>query len=403
MTDLRVETVNINSLTPDPANARKHDGRNLKAIENSLVKFGQRKPICVTPDSIVVAGNGTLEAAKNLGWTEIAIARTPVGWTWEQIRAFAPADNRTAELAEWDDKVLADQLLELDANGWELEELGFENIQPPTIVEDETPLNFDDVPTRSKLGDLWQLGNHRLLCGDSTDKNSVAKLLGGNRTNITLQSPPYNANKNSHLNGVVNGFENKYQNSSDELSDDDFLQLLVKTTENAIEISDYCFVNLQLLTHNRKPLIRFQNHFVDYLKDILIWNKSTCPPNIVKGAFNTKWEYVFAFSNDNKTRGFPAQWQGKYSNVIETENNSKNENADTHKAGFPLAFPKWIIEKLDFVESVTDLFGGTGTTLIACEQLNKQCFTMELDPKYCDVIIKRWESYTGKTAELVEE
>jgi site-specific DNA-methyltransferase (adenine-specific) len=218
-----------------------------------------------------------------------------------------------------------------------------------------------------------------------------------------LQSPPYNANKNSHLNGVVSGFENKYENNSDELSDDEFLELLIKTTENAIEISDYCFINLQLLTHNRKPIIKFQNHFVDYLKDILIWNKSTCPPNIVKGAFNTKWEYVFSFSNDNKTRGFPTQWQGKYPNVIETENNSGNENAEIHKAGFPLAFPKWIIEKMDFVQSVTDLFGGTGTTLIACEQLNKQCFTMELDPKYCDVIIKRWESYTGKTAELIED
>jgi ParB-like chromosome segregation protein Spo0J len=141
MTDLRIETVNINSLTPDPANARKHDGKNLQAIENSLLKFGQRKPICVTPDSIVVAGNGTLEAAKNLGWTEIVIARTPVGWSWEQIRAFALADNRTAELAEWDDKVLADQLLELDANGWELEDIGFENLQPPTESEWEGALD----------------------------------------------------------------------------------------------------------------------------------------------------------------------------------------------------------------------------------------------------------------------
>jgi ParB-like chromosome segregation protein Spo0J len=141
MTELRIETVNINSLTPDPANARKHDGKNLKAIASSLEKFGQRKPIVVTPDSIVVAGNGTLEAAKSLGWTEIAVARTPVGWTWDQIKAFALADNRTAELAEWDDKVLADQLLELDANGWELEEIGFENLQPPTESEWEGALN----------------------------------------------------------------------------------------------------------------------------------------------------------------------------------------------------------------------------------------------------------------------
>lgn len=141
MTELRIETVNINSLTPDPVNARKHDGKNLKAIASSLEKFGQRKPIVVTPDSIVVAGNGTLEAAKSLGWSEIAIARTPVGWTWDQIKAFALADNRTAELAEWDAEVLKDQMLELDANGWELEDIGFESLQPPSESEWEGALD----------------------------------------------------------------------------------------------------------------------------------------------------------------------------------------------------------------------------------------------------------------------
>ena len=144
MTDLKIETVQISTLTPDPVNARKHDERNLKAITDSLKLFGQRKPLTVTPDSIVVTGNGTLEAAKSLGWTEIAIARTPVGWTWEQIRAWAIADNQTAMLAEWDDKVLAEQLLELDANGWELEQLGFENLQPPINDDDDTsPLEFN--------------------------------------------------------------------------------------------------------------------------------------------------------------------------------------------------------------------------------------------------------------------
>ena len=144
MTELRIENVNINSLTPDPANARRHDDKNLKAIADSLKLFGQRKPLTVTPDSIVVTGNGTLEAAKSLGWTEIAIARTPVGWSWEQIRAWALADNRTAELAEWDDKVLADQLLELDANGWELEQLGFESLQPPLGDQSDEPLKFKE-------------------------------------------------------------------------------------------------------------------------------------------------------------------------------------------------------------------------------------------------------------------
>jgi ParB-like chromosome segregation protein Spo0J len=144
MTELKIEKVAINSLTPDPANARKHDERNIKAIADSLKQFGQRKPITVTPDSIVVTGNGTMQAAKSLGWSEIVIARTPVGWTWEQIRAWAIADNQTALLAEWDDKVLADQLLQLDANGWELEQLGFESLQPPMNEQSDEPLKFKE-------------------------------------------------------------------------------------------------------------------------------------------------------------------------------------------------------------------------------------------------------------------
>ena len=131
MTDLRIETVKVDTLKFDPSNARKHHGKNLEAIAGSLQLFGQRKPIIVTPDNIVVAGNGTLEAAKNLGWTEIAISRTPVGWTWDQIKAFALADNRTAELAEWDAEILKEQLLELDSVGWELEQFGFISLQPP--------------------------------------------------------------------------------------------------------------------------------------------------------------------------------------------------------------------------------------------------------------------------------
>lgn len=151
MSDLQIETVKINALTPDPNNARKHDAKNLDAIAGSLKLFGQRKPIVVTPDNVVVAGNGTLEAAKQLGWDEIVVARTPRGWTWEQIKAFALADNRTAELAEWDAEVLKDQMLELDAVGWDIAEFGFEPLHPPLDPEflpsdDEQPRLDQRIP-----------------------------------------------------------------------------------------------------------------------------------------------------------------------------------------------------------------------------------------------------------------
>ena len=143
MEKLKMETISIDDLELDPNNARKHSEKNINAICESLKQFGQRKPITVTPDSIVITGNGTVRAAKSLGWTEIVIARTPVGWTHEQIRAWAIADNQTATLAEWDDKILADQLLELDANGWKLEEIGFANLEPNGDENDE-PLKFKE-------------------------------------------------------------------------------------------------------------------------------------------------------------------------------------------------------------------------------------------------------------------
>jgi DNA modification methylase len=144
-----------------------------------------------------------------------------------------------------------------------------------------------------------------------------------------------------------------------------------------------------MLSQNKMVLIDYQYRLKEQLKDVLIWNKSRGTPNIVKGAFNTKWEYVFCFSYNNKTRGFPCSWQGKYPNVIETETAIQNEFSAIHKATFPIAFPEWIISKMDFAKSVLDLFLGTGTTMVAAHQLKRKCYGMELDPKYCQVIIDR--------------
>jgi site-specific DNA-methyltransferase (adenine-specific) len=194
MSNLRIENISIASLACDSGNARKHDQKNLDAIESSLRLFGQRKPIVVTGANIVVAGNGTLEAAKNMGWEKIDVVRIPSDWTPEQVKAYALADNRTAELAEWDSSILAQQLLELDAVGWDLKELGFETLEPPTDIE---ILEQDEIPELpinpvSKLGDVWQLGRHRLMCGDSTKEKDVAKLMNDEVADLVVTDPPYN-------------------------------------------------------------------------------------------------------------------------------------------------------------------------------------------------------------------
>lgn len=144
MNDLRIVKVNIDSLKLDPDNARKHSDKNIDSIVGSLKKFGQRKPIVVTGANIVIAGNGTLQAAKKLGWSQIVVSYVPPDWSFEQARAYALADNRTAELGEWDNDKLAMQLIELDSVGWELDDVGFEKLEPPTEEMKDKKSNWID-------------------------------------------------------------------------------------------------------------------------------------------------------------------------------------------------------------------------------------------------------------------
>jgi DNA modification methylase len=491
MNELRIETVNINSLTPDPANARKHDGKNLQAIENSLLKFGQRKPICVTPDSIVVAGNGTLEAAKNLGWTEIVIARTPVGWTWEQIRAFALADNRTAELAEWDDKVLADQLLELDANGWELEELGFENLEPPAFPE---LLEEDEIPSApvdpiSKIGDIWQLGEHRVMCGDSTNMEHVAKLTNGKKAVLLHADPPYGMGKEND--GVQN--DNLY---SDKL--DAFQMLWWKTWRKHLEDNASAYIwgnpeglwrlwwrgglaDSERLTF-RNEIVWDQVTGVSWGKDGMANLRSYAPMGerclffmLGEQGFNNNsdnywegWEPLRTYLDSEMEKcGGRTNWKNALQNQMGSHYFTKSQwvfptkeaydklqqfaKGDAFKQDYDALKQDYDALKQEFYatrsyfdsghDKMTDLwpaprvmgeerhghatpkplelmqrvmkssapeqglvfepFGGSGSTLIGAEQTGRICYTMELTPAYVDVIVKRWENLTGKTAELL--
>lgn len=385
-------SVNITDIKPNPKNPRTIKDENFKKLVQSIKDFPEMlevRPLVLNKDHIILGGNMRFKAAKEAGITDLPVQI--VDWSKEKQDEFIIKDNVSG--GEWDWDMLANEWDTDLLDDWGLE-LPDSIKEPEEVEEDEAP-EVSSEPPVSQPGSIYQLGRHRVMCGDSTDKASVELLMDGEKADISFTSPPYNANKNSHLTGEVSGFDKKYQNADDAMDDDDYLSLLVQTTDNALEHCDYVFVNLQMLTHNRLPLLQYQTHYTDKIKDILIWVKTIAPPNIVKGAFNTKWEYVFSISDDNKTRGFPNKWQGKYPNVIETENNSGNEHAKDHKAGYPVAFPLWIITKMDFAKTVLDLFMGTGTTLIACEQTDRICYGMELDPKYVDVIRKRYAKLTN--------
>jgi DNA modification methylase len=375
-----MEKLNIAAIKPNEENPRFITDSKFKKLVKSIKDFPEMleaRPLVIDEDNVVLGGNMRLKALKAAGVFEIPVKRVE-GWTAKQKKEFIIKDN--LGYGEWD--------WELAANGWDAEQLedwGLEipsfEIEPEAEAVEDDYSEPDDLKVDVVLGDLIEIGQHRLLCGDSTDSDQLDKLMNGEKADIAFTSPPYNAGNN------VRG--NFYQNDLDNKSNEDYTKFLYDFTINTIINSKFSFVNIQLLENNKTDLIDYQYKLKNNIKDILVWNKNIAPPHINKGTFSTKWEYVFAFSENNKSRSFPCQWQGKFNNVIETENASGNQFANIHKATFPVSFPSWIIEKMDFAKSILDVFMGTGTTMVAAHQLNRKCYGMELDPKYCQVIIDR--------------
>ena len=385
-----IELVNVDDLDLDPRNARKHDAKNLKAIADSLEQFGQRKPIVVWGKT-VVAGNGTMAAARTLGWKQISIVRVPDGWSADQVKAYALADNRSAELAAWDEQVLASQLLELQEAEFDIELLGFElpvdELQD--VVEDEIP---EQVEPKSKLGDVWKLGRHRLMCGDSTDKHNVLKLLGQTKPDLVLTDPPYNQPTSGADSLGIGQAINKVTDSISSMIDfepNDTLELLYSLNRQSVNWIFYCSKDLlwDYLDFARKTKLAF---------NVLVWQKPNAIP--IGGTYRPDVEYIIHLRKNSIWN--PNLPNVNYSKVLF----AKRETGKEH----PTIKPQEIlINQLMILSNgksnVLDLFGGSGSTLIACEQTDRTCFMMELDPKYVDVIIARWEKLTGLTAELITD
>ena len=417
---LKVESVAVGDLVLDPSNARKHDGKNLKAIAGSLSEFGQRKPIVVTDENVVVAGNGTLEAARSLGWDVIDVVRVPKDWSADQVKAFALADNRTAELAEWDEKVLASQLIELQDAGMNISDFGFDT-EDTSILEIET--TEDDAPeisdvAISSLGDVWKLGNHILVCGDSTDANVLKIALDGNLADCVMTDPPYNV-------AVVGGTEDKLTILNDDMSDEEFDKFLLSFYEAA-------FINTKpgapiYVFHSDSAGEAFRKHFVKsgwLLKQCLIWAKDS----FVLSRHDYNWQHEPILYGWKP--GAAHSWYGPFTNTTLIElskqdffkwsqaelldfvinifdssslvRDKKPKRNDLHPTMKPISLiSKLLKNSVKKNDLVLDPFGGSGSTLIACEQLGLRAALVELDPKYVDVIVKRWEMLTGLKAELV--
>ena len=387
---MNIQTLRIADLTPDLQNARQHDDKNLKAIQSSLKEFGQRKPIVITEAGVIVAGNGTVEAAKRLGWTDIEVVKVPNDWTPDKVKAFAIADNRTAELANWNQEVLTTQLLELEAEGWELAEFGFEPLEMPVnpddLVEDEIP---DSAPGRSTLGDVWQLGKHRLMCGDSVDDDSVDKLLDGNTVDLVFTDPPYGVAYTGGLQFKSDGEVVKNNREMIENDDIDIYEDVMRQLARVAEGPTYIW----FAGTKAASLYQAAEKYGD-IHALIIWVK-----NGGYGALNANYKQKHEPCLYWKPKGKTLNFIGATTEttIWNIDKDGKNKLHPTQK---PISLAAKAIGNHK-CNTVLDLFGGSGSTLIAAEEMNKTAFVMELDPKYCDVIIERWEKLTGQKAELL--
>jgi len=404
--DMGIVDIPCVELHNDPANVRKHGEQNLAAIKASLARFGQQKPIVVNQDGVVIAGNGTLMAARALGWQTIKAVRTNLASS--EATAFAIADNRTAELAEWDDAALQQQLAAiaiddeelLAATGFDEKELAkLAAANAPEVTEDDVPEPPADPITQ--LGDLWIMGKHRLLCGDSTKAEDVERLMNGETADICFTSPPYALGKSVSLSGniAMAGKQRVYDKHED--NPNEWAQLMDGWWNRSVQVVRHAWiVNVQPLAGNKRDLMRWINTRVDRLIDIITWDKGHAAPQMAAGVLASRYEWIIGMGKPDASRAFPlSSWRGTLQSVYEAPPQRDNEYSNIHAATMPVHVPAWILGTLcDQAKSVYEPFCGTGTTLIAAEQLGRACYGMEISPAYCDVIVKRWETLTGQTA-----
>ena len=367
---MKIEIADITSIKPYENNPRKLSETAIEKVAMSLKEYGFRQPIVVDKDRVIVAGHTRYRASKKLGLKQVPVSVID-NLTKEQINAYRIADNRTAEESEWDSELLKMEIKELEAKDFKLDLLGFNDEQLNDILfeekqgltdEDEVP-ETPEEPT-SKLGDIWKLGNHRVMCGDSTNLSDIDKLMNGVYPDLIHTDPPYGMNAVSKS-GVLS------KNYKKDIKGDD---------NN--EIAKDSFKLIYGLYPKSKQIWWGANYYCSALPDSecwLVWDKNN--------GQSDQTDCELAWCN--------------FRSVVRQFTQSSEKKNRVHPTQKPVSLMQWIIKRFNLTsKTIADYFGGSGSTLIAGEKHNLDCFIMEFDPKFCDVIIKRWENFTGKKAEL---
>jgi DNA modification methylase len=388
-----IEEVETTQLREDPRNARLHSKRNVGAIEASIKRFGMQKPIVALSDGTVIAGNGMLRAARNLGLTKVLVR-------WTELKggdatAYAVADNRTAELAEWDESELGKLLAELQ-NDESIDELitGFDEKEIQRLIDSAagTELEEDEVPEKPSdpvtvLGDVWELGRHRLLCGDSTDE-----AIEWPKEAMCVTDPPYGVNYDPEWrnDAAAKGQLAYAARRVGHVSNDDRVDWSDAWKALHADVI-YCWSapgDLQIASGAALIASGYQ------IRNQIIWSKPHFP--ISRGHYTYQHEPCWYAV----LKGSKSKWIGD-ANASSVWRVALDPNVNGgHSTQKPVEIMARPIRNHDFA-TVVDPFLGSGTTLIACEQLNRTCFGVEIDPGYCDVIVERWQRLTGGKAKRV--
>jgi DNA modification methylase len=385
-----IQNVPINTVKANPNNPRIIKDDKFAKLVKSINEFPQMlklRPIVVNDDMVVLGGNMRLKACREAGLKEIPIIKASE-LTEQQQKEFIVKDN--VGYGEWDWNDLANNWDSEQLIDWGLDIPGFD-AEVLKAEEDEFAVPDGGIETDIVLGDLFEIGEHRLLCGDSTDIDQVAKLMNGQKANMSFTSPPYNAGKSEALSGNTHTTDNKYNEYNDNQTKDNYLNLLIGFTNNAILYSDYLICNIQSLAGNKIALIEYLNEYKDNFIDVAIWDKGHGAPAMAENVMTSAWEYMFFISSKDKaSRAIPnANFRGTIPNIYRGKPNRNNEFSHVHAATFPIDLPEWAIQFTKENNIILDQFCGTGTTMVAAHQLKRKCYGMELDPKYCQVIVDR--------------
>ena len=382
----------VKSLIPYARNARTHSDMQVAQIAASIKEFGFLNPIVIAEDNTILCGHGRLMAAQKLGLKKVPCVKES-HLTETQRRAFIIADNKLSLNAGWDNELLSVELTELQGADFDLDLLGFDEKELSQLFDEGNEIQEDEFdveaelakPTFSKSGDIWSLGRHRLVCGDSTKEETYKSLMGKKKANLVMTDPPYNVD--------YQGSAGKIKN--DNMESDKFYQFLFDAFVNmeqamASDASIYVF-------HADTEGLNFRKAFIDagfYLSGCCIWKK----PSLVLGRSPYQWQHepcLYGWKKKGKHQWYSGR---KETTVWEFEKSKKNSEHPTMKPIPLLAYP--ITNSTMSNAIVLDPFGGSGGTLIACEQTDRICYTIELDEKFCDVIVNRYLEQVGTDTEI---